>query len=66
MRRHNEVRDLLALRLSEVCADVAIEPVLQPLSGETFQRRTTTRDPEARLDIRTTGFLGKAVRRRIL
>ena len=59
MRRHNEVRDLLALRLSEVCADVAIEPVLQPLSRETFQRRTTTLDPEARLDSHMTGFRGR-------
>lgn len=32
--RHNELRDLLGSLLSEVCPDVALEPVLQPLSGE--------------------------------
>ena len=55
-RRHNEIRDYLAHRLSEVCADVSVEPELQPLSGETFQRRSTTRDDAARLDIHTVGF----------
>ena len=29
--RHNEVRDLTAGLLSEVCYDVGIEPALQPL-----------------------------------
>ena len=29
-----------------------------PLSGESFKRRTTCRDPEARLDIRARGFWG--------
>ena len=28
--RHNEMRDLLALSLSEVCSDVATEPYLNP------------------------------------
>ena len=33
---HNELRDFTAAALSEVCHDVAIEPVLQPVSGESF------------------------------
>ena len=60
--RHNELRDLLGSLLSEVCPDVALEPVLQPLSGEVFRRRTTTRDDDARLDIRAHGFWGSGSR----
>ena len=30
---HNKLRDFTATALSEVCRDVANEPVLQPLSG---------------------------------
>ena len=32
--RHNEVKDLTASLLSEVCSDVGVEPALQPLDGE--------------------------------
>ena len=42
--------------LSEVCSNVAIEPLLQPLSGEDFLSRTTTTSEEARSDIRAAGF----------
>ena len=54
--RHNEIWNYLATRLSEVCSDVAIEPTLQPLHDEEFVRRTTSRDENARLDIRARGF----------
>ena len=37
MIRHNEIRDITASLLTEVCPNVAIEPPLQPLSGETFR-----------------------------
>ena len=50
--RHNEIRDLLASCMAEVCVDVVKEPVLQPLSGEVFQRRSTSTDSGSRLDIR--------------
>ena len=33
---HNEVCDLTAQLLTEVCSSVSVEPPLQPLSGETF------------------------------
>lgn len=56
--RHNEVRDVLAKLLSEVSPDVCSEPVLQPLTGEHFRRRTTNTDDHARLDIRARGFWG--------
>jgi len=55
---HNEVRDLLTSLLTEVCSDVAVEPALQPITGETFQRRSTSTDNGARLDIRVRGFRG--------
>ena len=38
--RHNEVRDLTASLLSEVCSDVGVEPALQPLDGEPLQFTT--------------------------
>ena len=57
--RHNEVRDLIADLMREVTHDVATEPVLQPLSGEVLSDyRSACSDPEARLDIATSGFFG--------
>ena len=57
--RHNELRDIIGSLLSEVCHDVAIEPRLQPLNGEVFRSKTTTSAPEARADVRATGFWTK-------
>jgi hypothetical protein len=54
--RHNELRDLTASLLSEVCRDVVTEPELQPLTGEQFNYRSTITTDEARLDIRSQGF----------
>ena len=56
--RHNEVRDLTASLLSDVCHDVNLEPHLQPLSGEIMQLRTAITDNEARADISACGFWG--------
>ena len=49
--RHNEVRDITANLLTETCNDVATEPHLQPLHGETSQHKTAIIDDHARLDI---------------
>ena len=54
--RHNELRDLTASLLSEVCHDVGVEPLLQPLSGEILAGRSANVSPEARLDISARGF----------
>ena len=54
--RHNEVRDLTAELLSEVCNDVAIEPALTPLSGEEFESETTSRENDSRCDVAARGF----------
>ena len=48
IQRHNEIRDL-------VCYDVAIEPTLQPLSGEDLNRGAN-KAPDARLDVHCRGF----------
>ena len=54
--RHNEIRDITASLLTEVCSNVATEPHLQPLSGETFRLASANTDDGARLDIRARGF----------
>ena len=56
--RHNEVRDLTASLLSEVCGDVQIEPTLIPLSGEAQFYRSAYVSPDARLDVSARGFWG--------
>ena len=55
--RHNDLRDLTAKILSEVCNDTKIEPKLVPLSGEDLSNQTANRSNEARLDVRASGFL---------
>ena len=56
---HNEVRDLTASLLSEVCSDVGVEPVLQPLDGEALQFSTANREEGARLDVVARDFWGR-------
>ena len=46
--RHNEIRDVTANLLTEVCHEVQVEPGLQPISGERFQ--------QASLNIEDGGF----------
>ena len=54
--RHNDVRNLTAELLSEVCHDVAIEPGLTPLSGEQFESETTSKEDDSRCDVAARGF----------
>lgn len=54
--RHNEIRDMTASLLTEVCSNVATEPSLQPLSGETLRLASANATDGARLDIRARGF----------
>ena len=58
--RHNRIRDLLAKLLTEVCPCVAVEPVLQHLSGESFQHRSTNTKDNARLDVCAREFWDKS------
>ena len=53
--RHNEVRDITANILNEVCRNVQNEPVLQPLTGEILVN-AANRSDEARLDITARDF----------
>ena len=39
--RLNELRDVLAGMMSDVCCDVHTEPTLQPLNGEVLPKQTT-------------------------
>ena len=54
--RHNEIRDITATLLTEICHNVATEPLLQPLTNESFVHRSANTEPNARLDIRARGF----------
>ena len=54
--RHNEVRDLTASMLREVCHDVSTEPLLLPLNGEHMRYRTANTTNEARVDVGARGF----------
>ena len=56
--RHNEIRDLTANLMTEVCHDVCIEPTLQPLTGVVLSNATAISDDGARLDIAANGFWG--------
>lgn len=54
--RHDEIRDTIAVILSELLPDVETEPMLQPLAGEALPGKSANRQAEARLDIRARGF----------
>ena len=56
--RHNEVRDITAQLMSEVCPNIATEPTLQPVSSERFFHRSANTECGARLDVRAQGFWG--------
>ena len=53
--RHNEIRDITANLLTEVCNDVCIEPHLQSVNGEQLSGNV---EDGARLDIAANGFWG--------
>ena len=53
--RHNDLRDLTAKVLSEVCKDTEIEPKLTTLTGKELDSRTAKITNEKKLDIRAHG-----------
>ena len=57
--RHNELQDLAASWLQEVCHDVAVEPPLQPLNGESLTPNLAVRGDDAWADIHARGFCGR-------
>ena len=56
--RHNEVRDITAELLEEVCKEVNKEPDLAELTGETFNLKSANTKEEASLDVSARGFGG--------
>ena len=56
--RHNEIRDLTASLMTEVCNDVQLEPDLHPLTEEQLTYTTANVEDGARLDTATNGFWG--------
>ena len=57
--RHNEIRDISASLLTEVCHGVGTEPCLQPVTDEHLTHRTANREDGARLDIVVESFWGR-------
>ena len=53
---HNEVRNITANLLNEVCNDVKIESMLTELEGEQIRQVTGVRRKEARLDVNAVSF----------
>ena len=54
--RHNEIRDITASLMKEVCPQVCVEPTLLPFSGEMLQPQSANTEDNARLDIRAEDF----------
>ena len=56
--RHNEIRDLTAKLLTEVCNDVQVEPELQVITSEELSGRSANAASGARLDVAANGLWG--------
>ena len=57
--RHNEIRDITAEFLTEVCYGVGVEPGLQPVTDEAFSYRSANREDGVRLDVVAESFWGR-------
>ena len=56
--RHNEIRDITATLLTEVCNDVCVELDLQPLISDQLRGASANQQDGSRLDISANGVLG--------
>ena len=54
--RHDQLRNLQAKMLSEVCQNVEVEPQLQPLTGENMSLQSTNTGDRACLDVKVREF----------
>ena len=61
--RHNELRDMTATLLREVCNDVHIELELQPVTNEELTGSSANSQAGARLDIAANGVWGSTFER---
>lgn len=55
--RHNEIRDISSNLLAEACHNTSVEPVLQPLTEESFQSRSANTQDEAWILVEKTGCI---------
>ena len=49
--QHNKLRDITGVLLEEVCHDVAVEPILQPVPDNNLVPSTANSNNGARLDV---------------
>ena len=56
--RHNEIRDITASLMTEVCHSVSVKPLLQPMTGQQLSTKSAVTTDEARADIQARGFRG--------
>ena len=56
--RHNEIRDITASLLTEVCSEVCVEPELQQVTPDQLNGATANRQDGARLDVSANGVWG--------
>ena len=56
--RHNEIRDITASLLKEVCSDVCVEPDLQPVTHNQLDGASANSQDGARLDLSANGVWG--------
>ena len=62
--RHNEIQDLTAHLMIDICKDVRIEGLdLQPLTGEHFDKATAVTQDGACVDISAYSFWGGVIKR---
>ena len=54
--RHNELPDITAEILREICSNVVTGPILTPLTGTNFQNASANTSNEARADVAARGF----------
>jgi len=64
--RHNEIHDITADLLNEVCHNVETEPCLQPITGEHLYYKSANREDGARLDVVAESFWGRDRQRAFL
>ena len=56
--RHNEIRDITASLLTEVCTEVCVEPELQPATPDQLNGASANSRDGARLDVSANGVWG--------
>ena len=56
IQRHNELRNVTAKLLSEVCANVEVKPFLLKFTSEDLVKKSTLSEDQASLDISARDF----------